>query len=419
MTSPQEIYALFKQSTGVCTDSRKIEKGNLFFALSGPNFDGNKYAQKAIDAGAMAAAVDHADYASEHCHLVDDSLKCLQQIAKIHRDHFKNPVLAITGSNGKTTTKELCREVLARKYKVAATEGNLNNHIGVPLTILQWTKETELAIVEMGANHVGEIASYCEYAQPTHGLITNIGHAHTETFGGIEGVLRGKSELFDYLRRTNGIPFINVRDPRLAQMTQRFPSPEHFPASDVLASPSTEYLGLSVGDATVGTNLTGSYNFDNAAAAVSVGRHFDVPEDQIKEALAGYSPSNNRSQILKKGQLTFIVDCYNANPDSMRAALTNLSGFRGNKMAVIGDMNELGNSETEHLHLAKFIAELNLERVILVGEKMRPAQEVLPNSVHYPSASALALESWMPETPATVLLKASRSVKLEELIKNL
>lgn len=417
METIEALYSKFLQSTGVSTDSRTVKEGNVFFALSGPNFNGNQYAKSAIECGALVAVVDDEDFLGDGCVLVEDSLKALQDLAKQHRLNFNKPVIGITGSNGKTTTKELIREVLAKKYSVQATVGNLNNHIGVPLTILKWDEKTEIAIVEMGANHVGEIGSYCEYARPTHGLITNIGHAHTEGFGGIEGVLRGKSELFDFIRKTDGVPFINQNDERLKHMTKRFPNAEIFPSVDLGVLPSTHFLGLSVGEREVFTKLTGEYNFTNVAAAIQIGSHFGVEEADIIAAIENYEPQNQRSQIVEKNGLTIIVDAYNANPDSMRAAIHNLAKFEGRKVAILGDMNELSNSDEEHRSLGEEVSKLNLDQVFLVGEKIKPALEYLSNAVSVSTASELHEVSI--QAPATILLKASRTIKLEELLKHL
>lgn len=412
----KDLYSKFLSSSGVSTDTRSIQKGNIFFALSGPNFNGNQYASQALESGASFAIIDDEHYLKEGCVLVDDSLAALQELAKEHRAHFKNPVLAITGSNGKTTTKELCREVLSRSCNVKATKGNLNNHIGIPLTILEWDQNTEFAIVEMGANHQGEIAAYCEIAQPTHGLITNIGYAHTEGFGGIEGVLRGKSELFDWLRKSGGTPFINQQDERLKHMTKRFANAVTYPSTGVDEVTSTETLKLMIDDHEIVTHLTGSYNFINAAAAISVGKFFGVEDKEIASALKAYKPQNQRSQIIKRGSSTIIMDAYNANPSSMRAALQNLSQFTGRKVAILGDMNELEDSVEQHRQLGEEIAKLKLDDLILVGEKIKPILEILPSAQHFESAEALAETTWFTEN-TTFLLKASRSVKLERLIE--
>ena len=420
MGPAEALYSKFLQCTGVSTDSRTVSPGNIFFALSGPNFNGNQYAESAIEKGALVAVIDDEQFLRSGCMLVEDTLQALQDLAKEHRKNFKQPVVGITGSNGKTTTKELLKEVLAQKFNVQATQGNFNNHIGVPLTILKWTKETEIAIVEMGANHVGEIASYCDYTMPTHGLITNVGHAHTEGFGGIEGVLRGKSELFDSLRKSGGIPFINQNDERLKHMTKRFRNAVSFPGIDVRMGDSKDFVSIKLNEGTIQTKLTGAYNFHNASAAIAVGQHFGIAADQIATALENYKPQNHRSQIVRKGDLTIIVDAYNANPDSMKVALENLAGFEGKKIALLGDMNELENSEEEHLKLGACLNTLPIDQVILVGQKIRPVMDELPNATHFATTNELInSEALGALSNATILLKASRSIKLERLLKKL
>ena len=412
----EALYSKFLESSGVSTDTRTIQENNLFFALSGSKFNGNKYAKKALEKGALAAIVDEEECLSDKCLLVEDSLRTLQNLAAYHRLQFSFPVLAITGSNGKTTTRELCKKVLSKKYKVQATEGNLNNHIGIPLTILNWKKETEFAIVEMGANHQKEIAGYCEYTRPTHGIITNIGHAHTEGFGGIEGVLVGKSELFDFLKKTRGIPFINQLDERLNQMIDRFSNAVVFPDQNTDPIDSKEYMSLKIGGELVKSNLTGDHNFSNAAVAVVVGRYFDIHEKDIKAAITEYVPNNQRSQIIKKEGRTIIMDAYNANPDSMKAALKNLSKFDGKKTAIIGDMNELSNSQEAHRSLGDFINIMKLNQVFLIGKKIKPALEKITRAEYFPSTDAL-IDAGIESDSDVFLLKASRSIRLEKVLE--
>ena len=420
-TQMELLYSNFLKSRGVSIDTRTINKGDLFFGISGENFNGSSYANQALKRGASFAVIDDPEYvADERTLLVEDSLTALQELAKLHRSKFQGKVLAITGSNGKTTTKELVREVLSQKYRVRATQGNYNNHLGVPLTILQLTEQTEIAIIEMGANHLGEIAGLCEIAQPHLGLITTIGQAHTEGFGGIEGVLRGKSELFDYLKKSDGLPFINVQDNRLHHMAKRFENSVTFPAGDLKLSPSDEVLKLSIKDLKVTTQMTGEYNFTNASAAVAVGRFFNIDDEKIAEALEAYKPENQRSQIIKRGTNTIILDAYNANPDSMGAALKNLSTFDGKKVAILGQMNELSNSRGTHREFGKEVARMNFDEVILVGEKIEPALEFLPNAKHFNSTNLL--KAYLTEHSfqySVILLKASRSIGLEEVVEKL
>ncbi|HCX21081.1 MAG: UDP-N-acetylmuramoyl-tripeptide--D-alanyl-D-alanine ligase [Flammeovirgaceae bacterium] len=416
------LYSRFLLSDGVSIDTRTITKGNLYFALKGPNFNANKYATKALELGAAYAVVDEEEYVTdERIILADDAQKSLQELAAFHRSRFKRPVLGLTGSNGKTTTKELINRVLATKYITHATKGNLNNHLGVPLTLLHIHPQVEVAIIEMGANHVGEIAELCGYANPTHGLITNIGEAHTELFGGIEGVLRGKSELFDHLRQKNGKAFINVDDFRLENMAKRFTDPVLFPAEDLKLIDANPYLIIKLGDQEVQTNLVGRYNYGNIAAAVAVGREFGVADDQVLEAIASYIPENQRSQIIKKNSVTIINDCYNANPTSMKAALDNLESMTGKKAVILGEMKELQDAVDRHLDVGRWIKKAGFDQVILVGRHMIAAEQLLENVYWFETVEAARpfLEK-RNFKDYTVLIKGSRSGKLDrvaEMIK--
>lgn len=412
------LYSKFLQSDGVSIDTRTIEKDNLFFALKGPNFDANKYASQALEKGAAFAVVDDEQYATDpRIILADDCQKALQDLAVFHRSRYKRKLLAITGSNGKTTTKELVNRVLSKQYIAHATKGNLNNHLGVPLTLLHIHPQVEVAIIEMGANHVGEIAELCRIANPNFGLITNIGEAHTEYFGGIEGVLRGKSELFDHLRKTGGKPFINEHDHRLANMAKRFINPVLFPAADLQLISADPYIKLELGGADVQTQLIGAYNFGNVAAAVAVGRAFGVSDEQIMEAIAEYAPANQRSQVVEKAGLQLIVDCYNANPTSMQAAIENLAGMSGKKSVILGDMKEVENSASKHQELGELVQSKEFDQVYLVGEEMKAAHEVVPGSRWYREIQALEADWNTLHFEGTVLLKASRSVGLDRLVE--
>ena len=416
------LYSRFLLSDGVSIDTRTITKGNLYFALKGPNFNANKYAAQALELGAAYAVVDEEKYVTdERIILADDAQKALQDLATFHRSRFKRPVLGLTGSNGKTTTKELINRVLATKNITHATKGNLNNHLGVPLTLLHIHPQVEVAIIEMGANHVGEIAELCGYANPTHGLITNIGEAHTELFGGIEGVLRGKSELFDHLRQTSGKAFINVDDFRLENMAKRFTDPVLFPAEDLKLIDANPYLIIKLGNQEVQTNLVGRYNYGNIAAAVAVGREFGVADAQILEAIASYIPENQRSQIIKKDSVTIINDCYNANPTSMKAALDNLESMTGKKAVILGEMKELQDAVDRHLDVGRWIKKAGFDQVILVGRHMIAAEQLLENVYWFETIEAarpfLEKRSFADHT---VLIKGSRSGKLDrvaEMIK--
>lgn len=411
------LYSRFLLSDGVSIDTRTLEQGNLFFAISGPNFNANKFAMQALEQGASYAVVDDEEYVTdERIILTNDSLVALQELAKFHRSRFNRPVIGITGSNGKTTTKELIAGVLEKKYIVHATKGNYNNHIGVPLTLLHIHPQVEIAIIEMGANHVGEIAGLCEIARPTHGLITNIGHAHTEGFGGFEGVIRGKSELFDFLRKNEGIPLINMNDRVLSNMAKRFTEPVCFPEENVKLISASPKLTVEIDQVESKTDLIGAYNFDNIAAAIALGHIFEVPDRSIREAIASYTPENARSQVIEKDSLTIVLDAYNANPDSMTAALQSLAAMSGRKVAILGDMNELENSEEKHTEIVLLANELGIE-VLTVGEKMGLANS---EGTHFDKKEDLVgFLSDKKYTDTVVLLKASRSIKLETITENL
>jgi UDP-N-acetylmuramoyl-tripeptide--D-alanyl-D-alanine ligase len=425
MTDPiQNLYTIYLKSTGICTDTRKIEKGNLFFALQGPNFNANKFAEQALESGAIAAVIDDIGYAQDDRYVVvQDALEALQQLAKHHREQLSIPVIGITGSNGKTTTKELMLAALSAQYKTFATRGNLNNHIGVPLSLLEVTSSHEMAIIEMGANHVGEIASYCEIAQPTHGIITNIGKAHIGEFGGFENIIRGKSELFDYLRKNGGIPFINTSDRVLQNMKKRFANAVTYPnegdnlAADLVAS--IPYLSVKVGAETVATRLTGAYNFTNVVAALCVAQFFEVPMEQALKKVEAYVPSNMRSQIIKTDDYTIILDAYNANPSSMEAALRNLSTQSGKTACILGDMFELGDETAdEHTNLVSLCQELQIDQRYYCGQYISQAG-ANDDSAHV-FDSKDALKSFLQEAPiaknSTILIKGSRKNALEELM---
>lgn len=419
------LYEKFKQSTGVCTDTRKIENGNLFFALKGPNFNANKLADQALAMGASFAVIDDAQFdKGERFILVEDGLNALQQLANYHRKQLRIPIIGITGSNGKTTTKELTRNVLSTKYNVLATKGNLNNHIGVPLTLLSIDDSIEIAIIEMGANHVGEIAALCLIAEPTHGLITNIGKAHLEGFGGIEGVIRGKSEMYHWLIEHDGVIFVNSQNEILSNIAQkRIKVPVYYPAKGdflhlnlIEAKPEIVFEDEN-GDR-VNTSLSGAYNFENMATALCVGKYFGVDPQQANAAVANYIPDNNRSQILKKGTNTIIMDAYNANPTSMKAALENLALMKGDKIAILGDMFELGaESDLEHAAVGIQTLGLALEQVIFCGENMKAAAATNPDALYFETKQALndylGTQTWEGKL---ILLKGSRGMGLESLL---
>ena len=412
------LYSKFLQSTGVSIDTRTLSQGAFFFGINGPNFKGAKYAAHALSKGASYAIIDDPEFVNdERIIFCENTLLALQELARFHRNLFQKPVIALTGSNGKTTTKELINRVLQKKYITKATRGNLNNYLGVPLTLLDIGPQVEVAIIEMGANHIGEIAELCAIAKPTHGLITNIGHAHTATFGGIEGVIRGKSELFEHLRATAGTPFINIDDLVLSNMAKRFDKKITYPSDELAFLSAEPMVHYSFNGTLHKTNLMGAYNYSNIAAAYSIGRHFEVDQEAILSAIDSYIPDNMRSQYVKKGTNQLILDAYNANPDSMRVALKNLAGFKGKKVAILGDMNELENPEEAHINLLKEANEISLEMLLLVGVQMHKAKEIALDAIWFASvADAAAFLNNRSIENSTVLIKASRSMKLEELI---
>lgn len=421
----EDLYEHFLNSTGISTDTRTIQSGNLFFALKGPNFNANQLAAQALEKGASLAVIDDPDFNQEGCFLVVDALTTLQVLARHHRRQLNIPVLAITGSNGKTSTKELTRDVLATKYRVLATRGNLNNHIGVPLTLLSIGKDIELAIIEMGANHVGEIAALCQIAEPSHGLITNIGKAHLEGFGGIEGVIRGKSELYDFLIRNEGVIFVNARQEVLRNMAERrIPRPYYYPrpgdffsAKLLTAKPTVTFEGED--GERVETQIHGEYNFDNICTALCVGKYFEVDMTLAHEAVAAYVAENNRSQKIVCGDKTVILDAYNANPSSMAAALKNLAEVaEGHKTAILGDMYELGaEAAKEHARLGEMTAELKIDLTIFCGKLMKAAADNNADSIYFENKDELSLYLEQNVIPAGhVLIKGSRGMGLETII---
>ena len=415
----EKLYQHFINSTGVTTDSRKIEVGALFFALHGASFDGNDYAVEALKQGAAAAVIDREDIIennpeyAERLLLVDDTLRALQALAQEHRRRLAIPIIAIAGSNGKTTTKELVSRVLAERFEVTTTRGNLNNHIGVPLTLLSMTVETEFGVVEMGASAQGEIALLCAIAEPNYGILTNIGLSHLEGFGGVEGIRKGKGELFDHLNENGGRAFVPQEDEVLCEMAH---------SREDLA---VEYYSRSIGEG-FRSNLTGDYNRYNIAAAVEVGRYFGVADERIAEAILSFTPDNNRSQAMQTERNRLVVDCYNANPSSMEAALDNIATMEAeHKVLILGDMLELGAwSEEAHQTILRK-ADGVAERIILVGGEFAKAyvaigEELSADYSLYPTtAEALVALNKEPISGALILLKGSRGIKLEQLIEKL
>lgn len=421
-----ELYRKFRASGRVFTDTRQVVPAAIFFALKGEKFNANEFAAEALEKGAGYAIVDEKKYAvNDRCLLVDDVLKTLQQLARYHRDQLNIPVLALTGSNGKTTSKELLNAVLSKKFKTHATRGNLNNHIGVPLTLLAIDSSVELAVVEMGANHVGEIEQLCEMANPTHGFITNIGKAHIGTFGGFQNIIRAKSELYQHLINSDGTVFINSQNPVLSNMARRFKSPVMYPAQGdyyyckfLGADPFVKFKAEN-GDE-VQTNMIGAYNFENIAAALCIGKFFGVDPKNANQAIADYVPGNMRSQVMKKGTNTIILDAYNANPSSMQAAIENIAAMNAsNKVLILGDMFELeGETEKEHRALGNFIGERGFNQVLLCGKHFRAALDEIPQALHFENkADLIAHIRNEPVRNATILVKASRGIGLEDVVQ--
>ena len=425
------LYARFQQSSAVSTDTRQPQDGTLFFALNGPNFRGRDFAPQALAKGARYAVVDDAALVATdptRYTYAPDPLAALQQLALHHRRQLIVPVLAITGSNGKTTTKELVQAVLSQRLRVQYTRGNLNNHIGVPLTLLSIRPgEHQLAIIEMGANHQGEIALLCQLAEPTHGLITNIGKAHLEGFGGVEGIAKGKGELFQFLAQVGGTAFVNTLDARLpglaAPVAERvtYPGPaDTYPAQLLSAAPEV-ILELFDGQV-VDARITGGYNFPNLAAAAAVGAHFGVPAAAIAQALAAYEPDNNRSQQLRTGRNELVLDAYNANPSSMAAAISSFAARPGDpaaKVVILGDMFELGDdSAAEHRSLGQLVQGLPFGTVILIGPELAQAAALDSSMLHFPSKPEAA--AWLRANPLSncqILVKGSRGMGLESLVE--
>lgn len=425
------LHSLFLNHPIICTDTRKIEKGCIFFALKGPNFNGNKFATDALEKGAAFAIIDEAEnLTDDRCLLVDDVLKCLQELASYHRKQFDIPVIAIAGSNGKTTTKELITHVLMQKYKVLATPGNLNNHIGVPLTLLMLTDKHEAAVIEMGANHIGENAFLCDIIDPNLGVITNNGKDHLEGFGSLEGVAKSNSELYYYLLQHNGHAFVNAHDEMLMRMASRLNHKTTYAGNgdgrevqaDITAQASQlrpEIIFRLPGyPEEVKSCLSGDYNFDNIMASVCIGLHLDVSEDQIKKGIESYVPSNNRSQIINTQNNTLYLDAYNANPSSMEAALRNFAALKHtHKVAILGDMFELGDySAKEHQLMIALAKSLPIEQVYFVGEAFSQ-QASVNEQAFLKTTDALEFFKTHPVHGAQVFLKGSRGMKLESLVE--
>ena len=430
MTTTENIYQLFNNFPRISTDSRKIEKDSIFFALKGESFNGNIFASEALNNGAAYSIIDEKEFITSHkTILVNNVLETLQDLATLHRKKLGIPILAITGTNGKTTTKELVSAVLSQKFKVSFTSGNFNNHIGVPLTLLKMNSETQFGVVEMGANHIGEIAELCKIAEPDFGIITNIGKAHLEGFGSFEGVKKTKAELFKYIKEKNGAFFCNSDNLILKTLTANynnkitFGSKEANFTGELLQSPPFVHIkaNFEKGVLYLNTNLIGNYNFENILAAACIGNYFEVNPLQIQKALKYYQPQNNRSQLIKKGDINIIMDAYNANPTSMEASIKSfLANNEGNNYLILGDMLELGKySKEEHTRIINFLSKVAPNKVFLIGTIFYETGDK-SNFTVFQNVSELNL--YLRKNPiknGNILIKGSRGIKLEKVLEYL
>ncbi|MCC9063056.1 UDP-N-acetylmuramoyl-tripeptide--D-alanyl-D-alanine ligase [Flavobacterium piscisymbiosum] len=421
----QDIHNLFLQCKSVSIDTRKIEKDSMFFAIKGENFDANTFAAKALELGALFVVVDNASYViDQRTILVENSLETLQELAKFHRAYLKLPIIALTGSNGKTTTKELINVVIAKKYKTKATVGNLNNHIGVPLTLLSFAKETEIGIVEMGANHKKEIEFLCEIAQPDYGYITNFGKAHLEGFGGVQGVIEGKSEMYQYLAKNDKLVFVNLEDPIQIEKSAGIKSftfgnnaAADLKIKSIKANP---FVVIDYDNFSVESHLIGLYNANNINAAVAIGNYFKVEDQDIKQAIETYIPENNRSQLLRIGSNQIILDAYNANPSSMAVAITNFLQLENqNKVMILGDMFELGDeSQQEHKLLVDSLLDQDKFICYLIGKSFYENKVAKDNIQFFETFDDFVEHlKTMHFDENTILVKGSRGMALERTLE--
>lgn len=422
-----KIYDLYRENPKISTDSRKIEPKSLFFALKGDNFNGNAFAKQALESGASYSIIDDPEFnINDKCILVDNVLTTLQSLASIHRNSLKIPIVGITGSNGKTTTKELLYSVLSQKYRTLATLGNLNNHIGVPITILSIMPEHEFAIIEMGANHVGEIGELCKISKPNFGIITNIGKAHIGEFGGIDGVIKTKNDLYLSVKQSDGTVFVNQNNNLLIQLSSEIRRFTYGNCTDadyfgdmISCEPFLDlffkYENISY---EIKTKIFGAYNFENVMAAVSVGLHFKIDPNAIVRALENYIPSNNRSQIIKTNKNTVIMDAYNANPTSMKYSIENFLSQKNNKkLLILGDMLELGEfSDEEHLNIIKLLNDKEFHKAIFVGETFYKLNYSADYSFFKNTDDLIPLLKETNLDNALILLKGSRKIGLEKLL---
>lgn len=431
-----ELYSIYQEHPVVSTDTRQLPAGCMFFALKGEHFDGNKFAAQALADGAAYAVIDNPEYRlNDRCLLVNDVLKALQDLANYHRRQFDIPVIGIGGSNGKTTTKELVSSVLSGHYPCHFTKGNLNNHIGVPLTLLSMPRGTEVAIIEMGTNQPGDIEELCRIVLPTHGLLTNIGKEHLEGFGSLEGVIKAEGELFDFLADHSGCAFVNLSEQYLPEMSKKVPMRVGYNRVDVLQRapgmievqmladmPFVRAAFLSDDGplVEVETQLFGAHNFQNVMTAIALGVYFKVPAEKIKQALEAYLPSNNRSQLIRRGGGTILLDAYNANPSSMQPALQSLCAMPATRrIAILGDMLELGhNSLQEHEDLLRFAAKLPVDQIVLVGKEFEKTPYAGFGALHF--ADHQAARDWFATQnlqDTVVLIKGSRGIRLEKVLE--
>jgi len=422
----KDLYSIYLEHPTIQTDTRKLEAGDFYFALKGEHFNGNLFVLQALEKGAAYAVTEEIQESSDHRIIkVDDVLTTLQELAKFHRQQFSIPFLAITGSNGKTTTKELIHAVLSSHVKTYTTEGNLNNHIGIPLTILKVKSDAQIAVIEMGANHQKEIASYCSYTLPTHGLITNCGKAHLEGFGGVEGVKKGKGELFDFIRNTNGTIFLNTDYDYLQEMSKGIDKKITFGSNDAettgIVLESEPFLRVQITSnetiGTIQTQLVGDYNFPNVLAAVSIGKYFSVPHHLIKNAIENYHPSNSRSQLIEKDGNKIILDAYNANPSSMKLAIENFARIHAHKkVLMLGGMAEMGEASLqEHQAILDLIQQYKWHEVVLVGGDFFKLKH--PFLYFNNSADAREWFNHQQFMNTHILIKGSRSIKMETILQ--
>ncbi|MFL1895691.1 UDP-N-acetylmuramoyl-tripeptide--D-alanyl-D-alanine ligase [Aquimarina sp. 2-A2] len=417
------LHTIFLKSSGVCTDTRALKSNQLFFALKGDNFDGNQYAKHAINQEAFYAVIDDQNIPSNNKFIyVDNVLETLQKLATYHREYLGIKIIALTGSNGKTTTKELINTVLKTTYSTSATKGNLNNHIGVPLTLLSMNKETEIGIVEMGANHIKEIELLCSIAKPNFGYITNIGKAHLEGFGSLEGILQGKTELYRYLQKTDNLVFLNTEDNKLADAAannKTFTFSQN-DSTDTTVSfiEATPMVSLCFKTLTIHSNLIGTYNFTNIAAAIAIADYFNIPAETIKTAIESYTPKNNRSEIVRFQNHEIILDAYNANPTSTTAAINNFATLPYiSKSVFLGDMFELGEySLIEHEKIVEQLLSTDIDQIILIGQNFYKTTTNHPKITKFPSFDNFKVQWNILLLSDGNLIKGSRGMKLERIV---